>query len=81
MHGGLEQDLAGVGRALGPRASRPSQRAHVRKRARVTGDAQPAALAASGDGAAAADAAVPAPAKKRRRQKNHSSAAHRSRRG
>ena len=51
----------------------------VCKRARVTGDAQPAALAAWDDEAAAADAAVPAPVKKKRRQKGRSSAVSKSR--
>eukprot|EP00620_Florenciella_sp_RCC1587_P000198 CAMPEP_0182603208 /NCGR_PEP_ID=MMETSP1324-20130603/92381_1 /TAXON_ID=236786 /ORGANISM="Florenciella sp., Strain RCC1587" /LENGTH=112 /DNA_ID=CAMNT_0024821137 /DNA_START=867 /DNA_END=1205 /DNA_ORIENTATION=+ len=69
IHDELERGLAGVGRALDPLASRPSQRADVRKRDRMAGDAQPTALLA------AADAAVPAPVKKRRKRKGSSSAA------
>ena len=74
MDGKLEQDLAEVGRALGPLTSRPSQRANVRKRDRLAGDARQAALGAWDGEAAAADAAVPAPVKKKRRQKGRGSA-------
>ena len=76
----LERDLMAVGQSWGQRDDRPSRQAHTRRRDRVAGDAQPAALAAQGDEAEAADAAVPAPVKKKRRQKGRGSAAYRSRR-
>jgi hypothetical protein len=68
VHDGLEQSLAAVGRALDPLTSRPSQRAHVRKRNRMAGGAQTMALVTQGGEAAVAATTASTPATKRRRQ-------------